>query len=195
MAVPRIFVLVVVLLVSCVARANAEFALLEHSTSPDGKFAFATEDAPGNEGTRLWLVHMPAVATIGLPAPDLDFLGNPIWGKSIWNTKARRVALTQSGRHWARTRVFGYSQKVLQEFPLPDLAKLPDRWFTGYVRFTSQYVCAVRWLGKNRLEFSVSGTVIYHDGKADADFHEYDLQAVVEIDADGGRISRVRENE
>ena len=173
------------------SRAGTALTIVENTTSPDGRYAFACDDVPEVNGRHLWLVRLPALTPVGSPVPEDDFLGKPSDGQTLWNPSRHRVALVQAGHTWARTRVFDYSSKSLHEIPLPDLKSLPDKRLTGATKTTRVYVSATRWLGKSRLEFSVWGIAVYGAGKDEADFREFDLQAIVAL-GDGGTARTVR---
>ncbi len=164
MRVLRFGVTVCCLLVS--AYGWAEVDVIKNTESPTGKFAVGFDEVDHVE--RLWLVSLPEKQGVGNPSPSDNFVGLPYHGGAVWNTRRRLIALTQGGIPYCHTKVFRYSKLGLKELQIPDLDSLPEKRYhfvpvtvmgnNDKIHVERTYISAERWIGRDKLLMSVSGT-------------------------------------
>ena len=164
------------------ASCRAEVVVLEGTVSPDGRFAFASDDAV-SRSERIWRVALPSNTPIGEPFRTDNFIGLASRSYAVWNMRAARVALEQGGIPFERTKVFQYSSRGLRELPIPTLEGLPDKWYPAAAVHRC-YISARRWIGRDRIKMSVSGSLSY--GEYPRRFFNYSLTLIIKF-SNGGR--------
>src|ERR1700709_2265984 len=92
-------------------RCYAKLDLIPDTMSPDKRLAFAV----GYHDDRLCLVRLPSLTPIGNALPLRNFYGLYGHGGAVWNPRAKRVAVFQGGIPSGETRVFQYSDNLLEE--------------------------------------------------------------------------------
>ena len=173
-----------------VCSAHAEPEIIPETLSPDRRFVFAID----RQAHTLWLVRARDHTYLA-SASDPDFYNLPSDALPCWCRDARRVAVTFGGKVERQTTVFAYTGHSLKEMDLPSLESLRDRWFPGANEFRGRYIQARRWHGPNRLEISFSGVAVHGEGKADPDYHDYDLRILVEFrPGKDARVIRVEDS-
>ena len=163
-----------------VLAARAEPEILPDTASPAHGLVFALD----NQTHTLSLVRLRDHACLASDSSP-EFYGRPDYFSICWCRGARRVAITTGGRVETFTTVFDYTGNQLKEMDLPRPGNLPDRWFPHASWFQGDDIRPRRWRGPNLLELSVSGTAVYGEGKAEADFRNFTLSYLVRYDHGG----------
>ena len=183
-------------------RSGAEVDLLADTESPSQRLALGT-DSDEKYHERLWLLELPSKRTLGKPLIEkTSFVGMVGHGKAVWNRRRSLVAVTQGGIPFAETRLYRFSKKWgLKELPFPDLEILPYKQyhFANLSLLGSSeklhpqrcYVEVDRWLGRDKLLMSVSGTAV-EGPEGHLRYWRYDLSVTLRFNPrDHARVVRI----